>query len=183
MKRSARFIFGKVGILALVLVAVLGVTGVVYAKWSDSVNVTGTMGTYTFNDTLGVSLCWTDPPGQSGTGVACWGVINNSVKQPDPDQMVIVVSKARKDVYYYCDFYIENDGTIPTRVQSIDISNASPAILDVQVLGIGLGDYIEPGSNISGSVLARLKGDAGAGLDYQISVRVLVEQWQLYHSP
>ncbi len=176
MRRRNRY--GKVGVLALVLLMGLALTGVGYGMWTDTVKINAGVEIGVRDDVLGVSLCATDPavPPDPDTTILCF-LNETSDKLPKPDQVEIHIHKAKLGVLYYCDFYIQNKGTIPTRVKSIQILTSSPEI-GVQLSGsISLGTVIEPGHGETGTINVKLVDPQGEDLDYIVWVTILTQQW------
>ncbi len=156
----------------------MGVMGVSYGLWTDPLNINGTVHTGTWNDTLVVDYGWINPAAEPDTNIYCLSVINTSPELPDPDQMILTIDNAKPSVSYNYDFHIDNDGTIPTVVQSIVVS--APDDLSVTVQGISKGMPIEPGESVYGTVSIQLKDNAVPGYDHLITVYFLTVKWNQY---
>ena len=168
---------GRVGIISVALLLSFCVMGVGYSLWSDTLTIGGTLEMGTWNDTLVSTICWTDPPNQENTSVACF-LLNTSPDLPNPDCMVITIYDAQPAILYNCDFRIENIGTIPTIVQSITITASTD--LAVTVNGIEKGTPIEPGESVCGTVTALFNDSATWNYDYLFTVTILTEKWNQY---
>ena len=125
MKRG-RNRFSRLGVLSIVLLLALCLTGVGYGMWSDEVYIESTveMGY------IGVAL---SPGACSDPEITC------SVSAP---HTLVVALTAAPPGAYTCDFTITNTGTIPVKIQSIAVSGV-PAGVAVSVLGVAEGMQIE----------------------------------------
>jgi len=181
--RKRRGKFARLVTVFLALGVALGLTGLGYGSWSDTLNISGTVETGTWNDTLSVVLCWTEPVepvGEDSTSISCW-LMNTSAEMPDPDQMVLIINTVKEGVTYNCDFCIENEGDIPTAVQSIEIMEV-PALglLDIGVSGISQGTVIDPGESAFGTVSASLIDSTSVGQDILFTVKIVMVRWNEY---
>ncbi len=187
MRRRKSLGLGKIGILALALVIMLGVMGVGYAAWSDEIDIAGIVNTGEWNDTLVEGLCWTSPAEQTDTYIDCWGLLDTSPDLPDPDQMALYIDNATSGVTYNCDFFIYNEGTIPTALQSIAVWASNDLSVTVLDLSTGMplepGTPIEPGESVSGTVSIELKASATPGWDYLTTVTFVTVRWNDYVPP
>ena len=98
------------GIVSVALLVGLGLTSMGYGIWSDTLNFDATVGIGTQSTELTCSGNYTVPAG---------GLISCSVTD---NVLTVTVTNAQLDVNYYCDFNIQNTGTIPVKIQSIVVS-------------------------------------------------------------
>jgi len=170
MKRN-RFA-AQMGVLLVVLVVALGLMGVGYAKWSDAVDISATATSGIGNDTL----MMTGRDGHLEEEARYWVSNTSRVLLPDPDRIVIHIANAVSGASYYCDFSIQNGGTIPTQIQSISIFPSPSNEFAVNVSGVAKGDVIDPGQSVAGTVSISVS-DQGKGLDYDAWVTFVTVFW------
>ena len=132
-KVTRRFIFGKIGSLALALVLSMGAMGVIYAKWSDTVFVDTTITTGSVSGVLSGNS------GHPGTAMTC-GTSGNV--------FTVTITNAVANTDYYCAMTVRNNGTIPIKIKSITFapSPGMPSYVTVTLPPtIAVGVQIEPG--------------------------------------
>lgn len=153
---------GKMGLLTLALVVTLGMMGVAYAKWSDTVTINGTVNTGTISAVQSPGSCYTDPTG----GFINWST-SNEVTITNPDD----------DYVYYAEFSIYNDSTVPVKVQCITVSSLPPGV-SAEVTGVGKGDQIHPTGTEQGKVKITLS--TGNYVTFSFTVTVETVAWNQY---
>jgi len=119
--------FARLGTLSIALLLALCVTGIGYAAWTDEVSFEGTAKSGYIEVVLSPGAC-------SGPQITC------SVSAPHT--LVVTLMDAPPGTYT-CGFTITNTGTIPVKIQSIDISGVLPTGVEVSVLGVVEGMQIE----------------------------------------
>lgn len=125
------------GILCVVLMIALGAIGVTYGGyWSETLDIINTVETGTWGIEISKGDCGTvtEPPPNS-TEISC-SVVGN--------ELGVTITNPRVNVGYYCDFSIENNGTIPVKIQSIAVSTVPGAVV-VDITGeVAEGVLIDP---------------------------------------
>lgn len=147
--------------LSIALLLALCITGVGYAAWTDTVSIDGTVET----GYIGVVLS----EGVSSTNVTA-SIAGHTI--------YIEINAGGEGKYEYRDFDIHNTGTIPVRIQDIQIV-CSPG-LQAGVNGVGVGTQIEQSGvdpdTVYGTVAMTV---LGAGT-YSCKVTFYFVQWNLY---
>ena len=128
MKRRNRSRFARVGLLSVALLICLGITGVGYAGWTATTFVDGKVETGSW----GSSLSDTAPTSA-----------NITLSVVPSDVLSVSVSYAQADADYTGSFQINNAGTVPMRIASIDYN--LPPNVAADISGVSEGDQIEPG--------------------------------------
>lgn len=123
MKRNR---FARVGILSIALLLSLGIMGVGYAVWTDTAFVDGTVETGSWVGVLD------EPVSQ-----------NITLSVAPPDTLNVSVSNAQVTTDYTGSFEVNNTGTVPIKIGSIDFD--LPPNTTASVTGVHVGDQIEPG--------------------------------------
>ncbi|MFC2068068.1 hypothetical protein ACFLTP_03540 [Chloroflexota bacterium] len=164
MRNRKRSGISKIGILALALILVMGIMGVAYSGWTDVISIDGLVETGTSDLFLQVDDDGWGPPDPDNPpdplyddqigepGIAC------SVDNPTLT-VTIALSNIQPDIDYYCNFHIENNGTLPVKIQSIsfnhpvlpDLPGPWPAGFVPEITGVAKGDQIEPLGVANGS--------------------------------
>ena len=147
--------------LSIALLLSLCVMGVGYAAWTDTVRIDGTveMGY------MGVVLS----EGVSSTNITA-SLAGHTI--------YIEINAGCAGEYEYRDFDIHNTGTIPLRIQDIQIV-CSPG-LQAEVNGVGVGTQVEPSGVYPDTVYGTVAMNvAGAGT-YSCKVTFYFVQWNLY---
>jgi len=140
--RQKRKGFSRIGMVCVVLMMALGITGTAYGAWSDTVTIGATVNMGTFGAEVTCDEC-------SPCGIGCIGEIGSN-------ELELTVTCAEVGVTYSCGFEITNTGTIPVRIQSIDILDVPEGVV-VSVDGlVEVGHQIEPGGASVGIVQVSL---------------------------
>ena len=117
----------------------LGITGTAYGAWSDILAIGATVNMGTIGAEVTCDGC-------SPAGIQCSVVGSNELE--------LTVTCAQVGVAYSCAFNITNTGTIPVRIQSIDISGV-PEGVEVEIDGV-VGVQIDAGGVLPGVVQVSL---------------------------
>jgi len=158
--RSARL-----GMLGIMLLAALCVTGVGYAAWTDesSIDATANLGH------VGLVL---SPGACSDPQITC--------AVSAPHTLVVNLTDAAPG-NYGCLFTVTNTGTIPVKIQSIDTSGV-PAGVAVSVLGVTEGTQIEQAGvhpdSFDGAVMVTVQQSCGG--TFSVNVDFSFVQWNMY---
>ncbi|MFC1864621.1 hypothetical protein ACFLYG_02195 [Chloroflexota bacterium] len=148
---------GKIGICLMVIVLATGGSGVAYALWSETVEISGTVQIGSVDDLFSWVISndsgeeekqggynptdpgdnGLDPSGSQTAGEPCARydkdvASTTAVVMADPDYITVTISNAYP-CYYPTIFYgVENMGTIPMMIQAIQVDEnaATPDVLD-----------------------------------------------------
>ena len=166
--RGRRRRVAPLGLLSIALLLALCLTGVGYAAWTDEISIQGTMKTGFIEVVLSAGDC-------SAPQISC------SVSS-DPHTLVVTLTDAHAGTYT-CGFTITNHGTIPVKIQSINIDKSGvPAGVEVSVLGVTVGTQIEQAGvepdSFEGVVTVTV--DEGCQVTGWFSVAFSFVQWNLY---
>ena len=161
MRKRNRNRFSRLGLLPIVLLLALCLTGVGYGMWSDEVYIEGTveMGY------IGVVLS----KGVSSTNVTA-SIVGHTID--------IEIDAGGGGVYEYRDFDIHNTGTIPVKIQDIRIVCSGGLVAEVS--GVGVGTQIEQSGvdpdTVYGTVTMTVPGEG----TYTCEVTFYFVQWNMY---
>ena len=115
----------KIGLIALIVVLSLGIIGVGYAAWSQTLSVTGTVAAGTYDVQL-TNVSKTDDVN---------GVATISATLADSHTITIALSKLYPGSVEKVNFDVKNNGTIPSKVTAITINTVSGTTLDIDLSG------------------------------------------------
>jgi len=163
-KKSNRF--SRLGMLSVALLLALCVTGVGYAAWTDTAVIDGTMEMGHIEVELSPGVC-------SNPQITC------SVSAPHT--LVVTLADAPPGTYT-CGFTITNTGTIPVKLQSIDISGVLPPGVEVSVLGVVEGMQVEQAGvypdSVDGMVLVIVLESCIVSCSFEVAFSFV--QWNMY---
>lgn len=163
--RSKRNRFSRLGVLSIALLLALCLTGVAYSAWTDEVTVEGTANLGYVEVVLSDGECST-PQISCSVGPAHTLVVTLTNAQPGT---------------HNCAFTITNTGTIPVKIQSIDVSGV-PAGVEVSVLGVAKGTQIEQSGvhpdSVSGAVRVVVLEGCIASCSFEVAFSFV--QWNMY---
>lgn len=141
-----------VGPLGLAMVLALGVVGVSYAAWIDTVTIDTTVHVGRWTVVLTPGTCSTDPPGGTLSCTASGNTLQISLTP-------------QAGTFYYCPFTANNNGSIP--VKAIVESGLPPgAGCDITPT------QIDPGETRVGAVIIYNTGSGGP-----ITVNIVFVPW------
>jgi hypothetical protein len=162
-----KFSFTKTGILALVMVVALGVLGVTFSVWAETLYIDGAVSIGTVTSGL---TCGTCSPSIGETRISC----------QENSNLRFTVTNATSGIEYSCQFKVQNTGSIPIRIQGIDIAGV-PADVNVWITGVHEGDLIDNGEFMIGTVHVSVEPDSPIVEDnFTFTVTVTVVQWDQY---
>jgi len=166
LRTKRRNRFARVGMLSIALLLSLCVTGIGYAAWTDTISFDGTVET----GYIGVELS----PGECSS---------NNISCSVSDSHTLHISLTYPAGTYTCDFTIDNTGTIPVKIQSIDIDTSGvPGGVVVSVTGVYEGDQIEQAGvypdSVEGMVGVIVPEDGSESFSFDVTF--LFVQWNMY---
>jgi len=136
----------RIGIISLVLTLCLAGVGVVYAHWTQTLEIEGTVETGVLDVEFlqcGVTEI-SDPLGTGETTVDCI----NTDGDGDLDAMLINMSNVTVCYTVEIDFDVHNNGSVPLVIDAIvvtmDQTSQGDDAFDIQLQGIAIGDEINP---------------------------------------
>jgi len=168
IKTRGRRRFAPLGLLSIVLLLALCLTGVGYAAWTDELTIDGTAEIGYVEVVLSPGAC------------SAPGIITCSVT--DPHTLVVTLTSPGAG-NYACGFTIENTGTIPVKIQDIDIDTSGvPAGVEVSVSGVAVGTQIEQLGVEPDSVegVVHVTVQEACTVTFSFSVAFSFVQWNLY---
>lgn len=158
--------FAQLGMLSMALLLALCITGVGYAAWTDEIIIDETANLGYVELVLSPGACL-DPQITCSLGA--------------PHTLVITLMDAPPGTYT-CGFTITNTGTIPVKIQSIDISGVLPAGVEVSVLGVVKGMQIERAGvypdNVKGMVQVIVFESCIVSCSFEVAFSFV--QWNMY---
>ncbi len=108
----------------------------------------------------------------------------NCYLSDDGNTIYIDITNAYPGITYYCNINLENTGTIPFKVYSIDVSGN---LTDVMTSDSGFvngtiyeGLQMHPGDVVYDTIQITLTNDAAENAHYTASYSIVVEQWNEY---
>ena len=164
--RGRRKRVAPLGLLSIVLLLALCVTGVGYAAWTDEITIDGTAETGYIEVVLTPGEC-SEPE-----------IITCSLLAPHTLE-VTLTNAPHGD--YACNFTITNTGTIPVKIQDIIVSGV-PNGVEVSVSGVAVGTQIEQAGvepdSVEGAVLVTVHEGCEVTCSFEIAFSFV--QWNLY---
>jgi len=184
---------GKMAAIFGVLIIGLAVMAASYAYWTETLSVSGSVTTGELDaqftnaftdDDGGVNNTAKDAgddgkdPKECGPNPARYGydVAASSANITDPHTAMITVSNSYPSYYTTAWFDIQNTGTIPVKIKSVNLEGV-PTELNVTKVADPTGTILEPGETAQLGICVHVKPDAGEGATYTFSVTVDVEQF------
>lgn len=159
--RRRRNRFSRLGLLSIALLLSLGITGIGYAAWTDEITIDGTV-------EIGYVAVVLSEGVSSGNVTA--SIVGHTID--------IEINAGGEGEYEYRDFGIHNTGTIPVKIQDIQIESSGG--LAAEVSDVEVGTQIEQSGvdpdTVYGTVAMTVPG-AGT---YTCKVTFYFIQWNLY---
>lgn len=179
-----------IGMFAALMIA-LAMTGVAFAHWSETLYISGTVSTGEVDADFD-SASSNDPPGTVDPGydknVGCTEVTGIGTKT-----LTVTVTNGYPCYSSRIDYAITNTGTIPVKIQSIEIeptnftlasaSGSNDGEVYVEVTGIAVGDQIDPSQEKNGDLEIHIEQCAEEKATYTFTVTILLIQWNEYEYP
>jgi len=127
----------KIGLLMLALVMALGALGIGYAKWSDTVTITGNVNSgsvcWTFTDPLTSidpddppTIDWTCNPGFTNVRRLDKNVGNTTVSFTDPHHVQVTLNNTYPCYYNSISLHEISCGTIPVKLGVVKLTYIDP---------------------------------------------------------
>lgn len=169
----------KIGLLGLALVLVLGLTGVGFAMWDKTLYIDGTVNTGEVNAEFTAVSC-----NDTGIDPGYDKDVGNCTAEIDPgDPQILNVTINNGYPCYSCDidYTIKNTGTVPVKVQSMTITNPTPAKVTVGwTPGVAVGDQIDPEGSATGDISVHVEQKAKELATYTFKAEIRLVQWNEY---
>ena len=167
----------KIVLLCLAVVVALGGMGVGYALWSDSLYLEGTINTGEV-DTCIISIASDDvglDPGYPKD------VATTVVDIVDCKTATITVTDGYPCYENWVHFTTAILGTVPVRLQAINITNPNPCIT-VNAWD-GIGEQRHPGEYADNTIYFHVEQCADQNATYTFTVEFFYVQWNEYEEP
>jgi len=164
-----------VGLFALVMIALM-VAGFAYAHWSETLIISGSVGTGKLDAAWSIEECWdNEPEAKDYSSVSC---------EIEGYTLYVTIENAYPSIDYYCLINLENTGTIPLHIYEIAIDRGNLPegttleILPVEgELEIAECTQLHPEEAAWGILHIHLDQDAEELATYTFSITVTVVQW------
>jgi hypothetical protein len=187
----------KLGIVCLALLGALGFTGVAYGAWSDTLNITATAVTGTFDVRFGQAESndpgtEADPAGAGawsfdGTNLTWSGPVTADKASTEVNPGVLTLDINITDAYVgYASSVgctLVNSGSVPVKVDEVRYQLSLPQDRDASDVEISFsgallaGSYIDVGRQAAGAVNIRWNGVPVLSSTYFLTVSITVSQW------
>jgi len=110
------------------LILALGMSGLAYATWSETLMISGTVNTGTVDVAWSEVDNWdTELPGKDVSWIAC------EIDAENPNLLHVTVTNAYPSIDYYNMVDIHNAGTIPVHLYDVIVSNPNPDAVEVDI--------------------------------------------------
>ena len=149
------------GLLSLALLLSLCVTGIGYAAWTDELTIDGTVEI----GYIGVVLSEGIPSGNVTASI-----VGHAIS--------IEIDAGGEGEYEYLDFGIHNTGTIPVKIQDIQIGSSGG--LAAEVTGVRVGTQIEQSGVDPDTFYATVTMAVPGAGTYTCEVTLYFVQWNQY---
>ena len=179
---SANKYIKKITVISLVLTLCLAVIGVGYAGWFGNLYIEGTTNTGEVDIEFVADTVETSdneqpyvPNGPPDVATVSASLLDGA--DGDGDMSVMSVSLEHG---YYCyvgmiNFDVRNNGTVPIKVTSINVTEPLYGEVDVLLSGISVGNGLNPGQSISCVLMAHVTTNVHG--NYNFSVAIDVANW------
>lgn len=159
-------------IFAILMIALMAV-GTVYALWSKTLYIDGTVNTGTLDAEWSKGSCWdTESAGHDYSSISCEIV---------GDTLYVTIMNAYPSIDYYCEIDIHNSGTIPLHISSIGIDRGDlPAGTALEITPAGPPNLAEstvlnPSQQAWGTLHVHITDAAAPDTTYKFTITVTVE--------
>jgi hypothetical protein len=165
LRKKSRF--ARLGLLSIALLVSLCVMGIGYAGWTDTVSIDGTV------EMGHIEVVLSPDTTGSSSNISCSLSI--------PHTLHITLTYPGSGTYTY-GFTIDNTGTIPVKIQSIDIDTSGvPGGVDVSVKGVVKNTQIEQAGvypdHVEGMVEVIVDENYGGTFSFDVAFSFV--QWNL----
>ena len=167
----------KLGVLLLALVLALGGLGIGYAHWTESLDIAGTVTTGDFDPGFTGYYEFFQHPEDEDIDPDCGCTCNfsDSDGDGDYDTMEATITSVNTFSVYRLYSTIRNDGTVPMRIDSVQITYSSPVMIAEEETLVNT--VLDPGDEATLKLSIAI---AGAMADtYTFSVKITSCLWNL----
>jgi predicted ribosomally synthesized peptide with SipW-like signal peptide len=193
----------KLGVIVIVLIAALGLMGVAYAYWTDTLHINSSVSTGNEDVTFHLvatndidSPVTLDPSSQgtwalSGSALSWSGGSRSATRNAayttvaassDYRTLTVTMNNAYSGYWGSAGCTIENVGSIPVKVESVSVEGLPSSGLTVLFSGAldaSVHTLIAPTIEAGGGIYFQWDDTATPGTLYTVTVRVVVSQWNL----
>lgn len=181
----------RTGVLLMSLVIALGALGVVFALWSKTLTIEGTVETGNVDGVWFFASCAENPPSGEVEGKD----VGQFTIAPDPlDQEVLIftITNGYPSYLVDCEVHFANNGSIPIKIRGI-VEDDPNGLAVTEALFDGVGSQLEPcgftpswGTNplnvpadcqTAQSLLVHVEQSALQNAEYQFRFKVCIAQW------
>jgi len=180
---------GAVAPILMLAVIAAGLVGGAMALWWESLTVDVTVHTGELDASLSVEGAWdneTAIAAQQGEPVPEVKNVSNvsCVLSEDGNSITVTVENAYPGITYFCALNLENTGTIPFKVYSIELTgNITSVMTNTSGLVNGTiyeGLQMHPGDTVYDTLAITLTNSAEENHTYTGTLTIVVEQWNEY---
>ncbi len=160
------------------LILALGMSGLAYASWSETLMIRGTVNTGTVDVEWSEVDNWdNEPAGKDVSWIACEIV---------DDTLIVTVTNAYPSIGYYNKVVIHNAGTIPVHIHDVVVDNPNLGVVEVDISyedenedPIELPVQLHPCDKIYAVIHVHLTQDAEMGTTYLFKAEIIAIQWNM----
>jgi len=116
-----------IGMFAALILA-LGMSGLAYAHWSETLTISGTVNTG--NVDVAWSECYSGDNEIEGKDVSS---IKCEIDPADPNTLIVTVTNAYPCIGYWNVVDIHCEGSIPVHIYDVVVSNPNPDVVEVDI--------------------------------------------------
>jgi hypothetical protein len=165
----------------------MGAMGATHAMWAQTLYIESTVKTGTITAELDPFVCnsYTNPDDPDSTSVSClvsttW-VTNDTLEIEITNALwKVTINNVEHVVHYYCDYSINNTGTVPVKIQDINISGL-PATGGVEVdPDVAEGDQIDPGASLPATADIWLTNTNSEGETFTVTITFTFITWHQF---
>lgn len=165
------------------LILALGMTGVAFAQWNETLHITGTVNTGTLDIEWSEYGSWdTEPPEKDVSSITC------VIDEADPNNLIVTVTNAYPCIDYYNLVDIHNCGTIPVHINTLTVDNPNAEItVDISLrpyplavegqLPMELPVQLHQGETIYALIHVHVEQIAAEGAMYTFTAQIVADLW------
>ncbi len=160
--------FGKLAVLALVMMLALGAVGIAFAGWGQELSMDGTATTGTVQlEFTGCVTSDNEAPGMDtgSTTAQCLDIDGDGVEET----LQVDIQRGYAGYAGIVDFEVRNAGTVPVHVSEILLPGPVNGIA-FDVTGITVGDQIHPGDTLAGRLTIELETQVSGVYEFALSI-------------
>lgn len=178
----------KLMVIPMLLVFALVMTGFAYAHWEKIITINGTVNTGIL-DLIIISAVSGDPSGTIDPGkdknVATTTV---TIDPTDPEILIVTITNAYPSYFVFVHFTVRNVGTIPVKLQAIEVE--APECITVDAWD-SIGEQIDPYAwggpaykyQKDNSMYVHVEQSAEQGTTYTFTAKFIYVNWNEYVPP